>query len=488
MILQLPALETRDSLDQNLTSDLVSAKENLKAPTPSDLVLPQRHRRAFDWNSSVVVGMRGAGKSLWTAALLDTATRQIMATEWRIDSFKNMDVHIAFGQDFSGERFPEPDTLATLVERYAPDKIWKTVFLAAVEKISPELPNFPISGDWSDRVSWVSDNPEPSNRRVYSCDRQLTVANKRLLFVFDALDRVSSDWTVLQKLVRGALQFALSVRMTGTIRAKLFLRPDMADDPEIWNFADSSKLKQSLGDLSWSPVDLYAVIVQKLINDPIHGAVIRVALRDAIEKSQSRGFVLKSEWQAEPANMKSIIDAIAGPYMGSDARRGVTFKWIPNHLADASGRVSPRSMLLAFGEAARKAKESFTSYRLAIHYKAIDAGVTMASTIRVQEIGEEYPWVKPLLDALRGITVPCSQKEITTRWTKATISLMASADKLPPRRFSTDLVRRGEVAALIDDLVELAVLSRTEDGRINVPDIFRVSAGMRRRGGVPAAK
>jgi hypothetical protein len=65
---------------------------------------------------------------------------------------------------------------------------------------------------------------------------------------------------------------------------------------------------------------------------------------------------------------------------------------------------------------------------------------------------------------------------------------MESAGKLPPRRFATDPVRRGETAVLIDDLVELAVLSRTEDGRINVPDIFRVSAGMKRRGGVPAAK
>jgi hypothetical protein len=174
--------------------------------------------------------------------------------------------------------------------------------------------------------------------------------------------------------------------------------------------------------------------------------------------------------------------------MGSDARRGVTFKWIPNHLADANGRVSPRSMLLAFGEAARKAKESFATHNLAIHYKAIDAGVTMASRIRVEEIGEEYPWVKPLLDALRGLTVPCSQDEITARWTRATIDSMESAGKLPPRRFATDPVRRGETAVLIDDLVELAVLSRTEDGRINVPDIFRVSAGMKRRGGVPAAK
>lgn len=489
-MIRLPAVETRDSLDRNLTTDLVSAKENLNPPKPSDLVLPQRHRRAFDWNSSVVVGMRGAGKSLWTAALSDPATRRIMAREWQMDSFRGMDVQVAFGQDFSGERFPEPDTLAVLMQHYQPDKIWKAVAIKALSDTpgTSELRNWPRQDSWEERVRFVSLNPEASNRWMAQCDQQLVAAKKRLLLVFDALDRVSDDWPTLQKIVRGMLQVALFLRMTESIRAKLFLRPDMYEDPEIWNFTDSSKLKQSVGDLSWSPADLYAVVLQKLINDDYHGDAIRAALGGYIECSPDRGFLLKRDLAAEPILIKKIIDGIAGPYMGKDARRGVTFKWIPNHLADANGRVSPRSMLLAFGEAARKAKESFADHTLAIHYKAIDAGVTKASEIRVEELGEEYPWVKPLLDALRGLTVPCDSAEMTDRWTSTTIARMKKAGKLPPRRFATDPVRRGNVAVLIDDLVDLAVLSRTDDDRLNVPDIFRVSAGMKRKGGVPAAK
>jgi hypothetical protein len=37
---------------------------------------------------------------------------------------------------------------------------------------------------------------------------------------------------------------------------------------------------------------------------------------------------------------------------------------------------------------------------------------------------------------------------------------------------------------LIEDLVELAILYRTEDSRLNMPDIFRVGFGIRRMGGV----
>ncbi len=60
----------------------------------------------------------------------------------------------------------------------------------------------------------------------------------------------------------------------------------------------------------------------------------------------------------------------------------------------------------------------------------------------------------------------------------------AAGAKLPPRRFTNDPFRKGSPEALIDDLVELAVLYRTKDGRLNMPDIFRVGFGIRRKGGV----
>ena len=56
--------------------------------------------------------------------------------------------------------------------------------------------------------------------------------------------------------------------------------------------------------------------------------------------------------------------------------------------------------------------------------------------------------------------------------------------RLPPRRFSSDPIRAGRPEALVDDLIDLAVLYRTEDGRLNMPDIFRVGAKIKRKGGV----
>ena len=76
--------------------------------------------------------------------------------------------------------------------------------------------------------------------------------------------------------------------------------------------------------------------------------------------------------------------------------------------------------------------------------------------------------------------------EVSSRWSADSLRQMkkAAGAKLPPRRFTNDPFRKGSAEALIDDLVELAVLYRTKDGRLNMPDIFRVGFGIRRKGGV----
>jgi hypothetical protein len=172
--------------------------------------------------------------------------------------------------------------------------------------------------------------------------------------------------------------------------------------------------------------------------------------------------------------------------MGGGPKRGYTYSWGPLHLADAKGRISPRSYLLAFKKAAEHTAERWPGHHLALHYTAIQQGVVKASQVRVDEIVEDYPWVKPLLEAARGAVVPMTTAEVSSRWSADSLSQMtkAAGPKLPPRRFTNDPFRKGKAEALIDDLVELAVLYRTKDGRLNMPDIFRVGFGIRRKGGV----
>lgn len=134
MKIELPANETRIAL-QRLVDQPVKAQENLILAEPEMLFLPLRHKEALHWDASVVVGMRGAGKSVWTAALNDPTMRGVMARDWNLDQLRHVDVLVAFGQDVSDRLFPSPSTLADLLDRLSGVKralIWQTVLFKRV--------------------------------------------------------------------------------------------------------------------------------------------------------------------------------------------------------------------------------------------------------------------------------------------------------------------------------------------------------------------
>ena len=120
----------------------------------------------------------------------------------------------------------------------------------------------------------------------------------------------------------------------------------------------------------------------------------------------------------------------------------------------------------------------------ALHYESIKRGVQEASKIRVRELEEDYPWVRPLFEPLAGITVPCHFDEISRVWRQQGVveelerGIADQAVRLPPSHVS-----EGEDGVLLD-LIELGLVERLKDGRINLPDVYRVGYGMGRRGGV----
>jgi hypothetical protein len=68
-----------------------------------------------------------------------------------------------------------------------------------------------------------------------------------------------------------------------------------------------------------------------------------------------------------------------------------------------------------------------------LHFRGIQQGVAKASEIRVGEISEDYPWVRPLLEAARGLTVPCEPNGLTGYWKRTWMEKFkqAIAEKLP---------------------------------------------------------
>lgn len=469
-----------------------TSQESLVPPPKGNLYMPVGHAKALSLASSVVVGMRGSGKSYWTAVLASEAHKNKIAKAGRLNDLLHTRVCVGFALDPSSDDFPSSDLLSGLLQKnVSPRDVWYAVILqhalTAVGKA------FPVDGAWRKKIEWLTKNRSAALLLMSECDREISKAGKNLLIVFDALDRLASDWEGIRAYIKDLLMVTLECRSRRAIKLKVFLRPDMEEDEAVWDFVDSSKIRAAIVELKWRPYDLFGLVILNLANSYYVGDEFRAEI--------SR--VTKVEWHEEdgayflpralsngeqPA--RAVIEAISGAWVGTSAKRGYVYTWIPTHLADAKGRLSPRSFLLAFRSAAEWTELHEPDHDKALHFRGIQQGVASASEIRVGEISEDYPWVKPLLEAARGLTVPCDVEDLTAEWPSglAEVVRKTTASKLPPRRFNTDPVRKGRSEALIEDLVELAVLYRTSDNRLNIPDIFRVGFGIKRMGGVRPAR
>jgi hypothetical protein len=280
------------------------------------------------------------------------------------------------------------------------------------------------------------------------------------------------------------------------VRLKLFVRPDMLEDPGISSFPDASKLLSRKASLAWRRADLYALLYQCLGNAPQGGEAFRSHCDSAFGlkwklNAESDAWVVPNALRLDEEKQKDVFHAITGPTMGSGPsghKRGYPYTWLPNHLLDGREQVSPRSFAAALRYAA--AADIPEDWQYALSYRGIQAGVQEASRIRVDEIREDYPWVDDVMKPLHGkLTVPCSEEEMVSTWkpddTIGSLREQVSGSptvKLPPQHI--DDGPRG----ILRDLAALGVVMLMSDGRIQMPDVYRVAFGLGRRGGVRPLK
>jgi len=115
-----------------------------------------------------------------------------------------------------------------------------------------------------------------------------------------------------------------------------------------------------------------------------------------------------------------------------------------------------------------------------LHFESIKRGIQKASEIRVQEMAEDYPWVPDVLSALSGMNVPVEFDAVQEKWEERfpTGALGISSVRLPAQH-----IDRGW-GGVREDLQRLGLLETKKDGRIDMPDLYRVGFGLGRKGGV----
>ena len=332
-------------------------------------------------------------------------------------------------------------------------------------------------------------DPENTTNEFMGLDKQLSNRGQLLLVIFDALDTVSKDWRRSALLIDALFEVIWALRVRRSIRAKIFIRPEQLNDDAL-RFVELPKLRSGRVELEWNQLDLYGLLYWRLseISDPNASRSFRELASEAGARvpkdivQRRRSWTLLNDRKAQ----QELMARIAGPYMGRSHKKGGTYDWPYRHLGDANGQVTPRSFVKLFVEAAKFGQSPMQQ---AISAEGIRHGLREASKARVDQLAVEYKWVSRALAPLAGMTVPCDPDDIYSRWsdsrTVATI-LKAAAD--PERGFLPPFPQRStgdQNEMLAAAMVRIGVIGYRNDGRIDIPDLFRVAAQMLKKGGTP---
>ncbi|RZZ89628.1 hypothetical protein [Pseudoxanthomonas winnipegensis] len=454
-----------------------------KPPEPREVYAPKGHEGALDPDRAIVVGNRGVGKSFWSGALTEDKTRELLDLAYPKLKLASVRASLGFsGEDFSTEVCPSSRILASLLKKgAAPEDIWRVVFIKALNPKWRAL-------SFSDAVERIESDPEGYEASMLSADKALREAKIKHVIVFDALDRLGESWQTVRELTRGLLRLALSLRSYSSIRAKIFIRPDQGDDNLIFDFPDASKLRAERVELKWSTNDLYGLMYSWLLNSPDSAVAFAEVLEaKKIPARKERGvLVIPDELKVDESLQAGLFSFMAGEYMGSDHRRGRTYTWLPNHLGDAHGQTAPRTFLTALKFAADKGVHDLaTARKQAVDYHGIKEGVQKASQVRLDQLAEDHIWIKDVLGALPGMEVPCPEQAIIAKWKAGGVVRKIRKDVEAGKYLGPLELQSGAAEpALLDALTRLGITERRSSGKINIPDIFRVAASIKRRGGV----
>lgn len=88
------------------------------------------------------------------------------------------------------------------------------------------------------------------------------------------------------------------------------------------------------------------------------------------------------------------------------------------------------------------------------------------------------------MEPLRGLGVPCDFHEVVQRWEKEDSldelrrRFGESGEELAPAHFDEG------TPGVREDLEQLGIFYRMSDGRVNIPDVYRIGYGLGRKGGV----
>lgn len=470
----------------NISGDLSNDAVGANVAEIDDIYAPATHAAALAPNTPIVLGARGSGKSFWASVLGRDETRRAAASAYPRLGLDTASARFGYTGEVGG---PDGISREQLEDAVPPDSdidqakaFWWASVLSAAERdagnpLAKPKDFLEQAGKWEQREALLTLH-----------ENRLRNAGKILLIIFDALDAVARTWPRRRLLTEALLEVVWALRAYRTLRPKVFIRPDQIDDDQL-RFVELPKLRTGAVRLTWSAIDLYGLFFARiaLASDQDFRVAFGSLLSSVGLYSADRSEILTRRWplSVHTEKQRNVMNLLAGPYMGKGThgyKKGNTYNWPIAHLADAFDEVTPRSFL---GMMAAAARHGAPIDDQAITAEGIRHGLREASKTRVDQLHQEFPWIKGVLAPLAGLLLPQPQEEVFKVWTQAkTMEALREDsrknDYLPP--FPN--VGTSGPEELFTALERIGVMFRRKDDRLDMPDLFRVAARLLKKGGV----
>jgi len=460
------------------------------------LVMPE-YGRLREQNRFLILGGRGSGKTqvFRTLTQAEDGFSKLVGEQSQLlgPNADNTQVIIGYNLD---KAFPSQDIL----DSYANDKearsYWAGSLLIVLMNMSqPELGFREIAlhnlretevtrfdslaclkkpSQW---LQYIQENPEVWENILDQFDEQLKLRNRWILIAYDALDRVTTQYADLFPFLRALLSFwHTHSKRWQRLRCKIFLRNDLYQS-QMLAFPDSSKLSNCIINLAWNTTSLYRLLIKRIANSGSPEAVAylrRIPKLIGSEPDASLGYIPTDQRET----IEKFAEMLLGKYMGSSPKQGRSYSWVPNHLQDANGSLSPRPFLKCFSEAAKSiCDHPEEMIRLQdpqlISPTRIQGALLIVSDDRVSELQEEYPWLAELKHAFSGLTMLMDQQEFIDH---IDMSLWNGDNK--------KMLPEQTPHGIFSVLQRLGIVMVAGDGRVNVPEIYLHGFRMKRKGGL----
>lgn len=450
------------------------------------------HVRALEPDVSLIVGERGAGKTSLVHAFEDDEVREALAR--RFPSVRAPRGEVAWRTGWPLHRGPDTTGWRTFAQGRSREDAVGIWFAYLVRTLAADLespsattaalsPLLDAKGlDAAACLEAYRACSLAATEALDHLDERLDREGKWRFIAYDELDiLVLDDWDALGVLVRGLVSFwAAYARRWRRIRPKIFLRADFYKHHRHIAGADVAKLLANRVELQWTDKSMYGALIQHVLNKrnvEDEGLYRHFKSVVDVEHDKVLGYVPKL---STARDARPFVDRLVSEYMGANSNKGLSFRWLLEHLRDGNGRATPRTLIWLIEMAAESeiGHPRATGNRL-LHHTALRNALDKVSKQHVDHaITHELPWLAGLGERLRrDRAVPWERRDL--------LKLLSHrfddgwgperSDSRPPGKSAEDVLA---------SLVDLGIVRARRAGDFDVPDLYLEGLGLKRRGGV----